>query len=288
MPDTPMGIKGILGLPCTPSVNIDDGESTAAPSTLSGGPDTISDNDLDCSDPHAPADVPPWDWWEQHAQSVTVSADESVAAAAQVQVGLASADMTGCDFAPAMPVRKDRRKRHRVELSDRAPPLYNALVARPVGKAELEREQEARDARDREWNRLRERQVWDESVVWEWDDLAAYAKAKNKVINFGYLFGICVEKGSELLKGDKNRKYKYRVVFQGNRVVNQDYEAATFEDMGSSPATLESSRACDLYGCAPGHDIEMADAEQAYVQALLTGIETWICLPPEARIGDKF
>ena len=27
----------------------------------------------------------------------------------------------------------------------------------------------------------------------------------------------------------------------------------------------------------------MADAEQAYVQALLTGTETWVCLPPEAR-----
>ena len=43
-----------------------------------------------------------------------------------------------------------------------------------------------------------------------------------------------------------------------------------------------------MYGCAPGHDIEMADAEQAYVQAELRGIETWICLPPEARVGDKW
>ena len=84
------------------------------------------------------------------------------------------------------------------------------------------------------------------------------------------------------------RKYKYRVVFQGNRVVNQDYEAAVFEDLGSSPATLESSRACDMYGCAPGNDCEMADAEQAYVQALLTGTETWVCLPPEARVGKAW
>ena len=32
----------------------------------------------------------------------------------------------------------------------------------------------------------------------------------------------------------------------------------------------------------------MADAEQAYVQALLTGTETWVCLPPEARVGKAW
>ena len=107
-------------------------------------------------------------------------------------------------------------------------------------------------------------------------------------MHFDYLFGLCVEKGSELPAGHPNRKFKYRVVFQGNAVVNQDWQAATFDDLGSSPGTLESSRACDLYGCAPGHEIQMADAEQAYVQALLEGKETWICLPPEARTGPQW
>ena len=105
----------------------------------------------------------------------------------------------------------------------------------------------------------------------------------NKEVNLAYLFGICVEKGSELPDNDPNKKYKYRVVFQGNRVVNQDWEAATFEDLGSSPATMESSRACDMFGCAPGHDIEMADAEQAYIQAELKGMPTWVCLPSDER-----
>ena len=31
----------------------------------------------------------------------------------------------------------------------------------------------------------------------------------------------------------------------------------------------------------PGHDIEMADAEQAYVQAPLRGTETWVALPDD-------
>ena len=118
--------------------------------------------------------------------------------------------------------------------------------------------------------------MWDESVIREWRDVAKEAQRTGKKIHIAYLFGICVLKGSELPPGHENRKYKYRVVFQGNRVVDEEWQAAQFEDLGSSPATLESSRACDLYGCSPDHDIEMADAEQAYVQAELKGVETWI------------
>ena len=102
----------------------------------------------------------------------------------------------------------------------------------------------------------------------------------------GRLFGICVEKGSELPETDPRRKYKYRVVFQGNRVVNQSWEAAIFQDLGSSPASMESGKAVDAYGCFQGHSCQQADAEQAYVQAELRGNKTWIALPPEAWPGS--
>eukprot|EP00974_Lingulodinium_polyedra_P012001 1158757-Lingulodinium_polyedra.AAC.1 len=59
----------------------------------------------------------------------------------------------------------------------------------------------------------------------------------------GYLFGICVDKNSE--QEAANRKYKYRVVFQGNPVVDQNYDAVVFRDLGSAPAILEGSRAAD-------------------------------------------
>ena len=96
------------------------------------------------------------------------------------------------------------------------------------------------------------------------------------------LFGIMVEKGSELQKGDPRRKYKYRVVFQGNRVINQNWEAALFQDMGSSPATMEASKIADLWSCIEGHSMQQADAVQAYIQAELKGTATWVSLPPEA------
>ena len=102
-----------------------------------------------------------------------------------------------------------------------------------------------------------------------------------KDVHLGRLFGIMVEKGSELNEDDPLRKYKYSVVFQGNRVIDQDWQAAIFQDLGSSPAGMEASKATDAYGCFPGHDIEQADATQAYVQAFLEGKETWVEMPQE-------
>jgi hypothetical protein len=113
--------------------------------------------------------------------------------------------------------------------------------------------------------------------------VAAEAIKARREVHFGWLFGICGEKNSELPDNDPLRKMKGRVVFQGNRVVNQSWETALFNDMRSSPATMEGSRAADLYGCAPGHHIMQADAPQAYCQTELLGTETWVCLPPEAR-----
>ena len=64
---------------------------------------------------------------------------------------------------------------------------------------------------------------------------------------------------------------------------DQNYNYAIFQDLGISLATLQAAKAVDLFCCAPGHAIEIADAEQAYIQAEMKGDPTWICLPPEAR-----
>ena len=88
-------------------------------------------------------------------------------------------------------------------------------------------------------------------------------------------------KGSELPDGDERNKYKYRVVFQGNRVVDQNMDEAQFQDLGSAPATVEASRLCILKGLLPGNKFEQADAMQAYIQAELGGTETWVEIPEE-------
>ena len=50
-------------------------------------------------------------------------------------------------------------------------------------------------------------------------------------MHVGRIFDICVEKGSELPLGDPARKYKGRVVFQGNQVKDENWEVAMFQDL---------------------------------------------------------
>ena len=71
-------------------------------------------------------------------------------------------------------------------------------VARPVSKLELEASPKAVKARDDEWRKLREKDVWDESVVMEWNDARKIASSKGQTIHLARLFGICVGKGSEI------------------------------------------------------------------------------------------
>ena len=89
-------------------------------------------------------------------------------------------------------------------------------------------------------------------------------------------------KGSELPDDDPRQKFKYRVVFQGNAVVDENWEDAVFADAGAAPAMMEAARMIDMLGCNDGWTVEQADAEQAYVQSTLKGTETWVEIPQEA------
>ncbi len=45
---------------------------------------------------------------------------------------------------------------------------------------------------------------------------------------------------------------------------------------------METGKIADAYGCFPGHSVEQADAEQAYVQADIQGTGAWVYLPDNA------
>ena len=103
----------------------------------------------------------------------------------------------------------------------------NLCVARPVGKAEIEKTPAAKAATKKEWDRLRSKYVWDEDHPREWDDVRAEARRGGVYSTSRISFlGICVEKSFEL--AEHLRKYKGRVVFQGNQVYDQNYNYAIF------------------------------------------------------------
>lgn len=194
---------------------------------------------------------------------------------------------------------RDLTKRSRLIEANNDPPIHrekhghlkwfflSACVARPVSRKEAAGNQKAVEDSGKEWTRLIDKDAWDYSVIREWGEIVHTARRKQQV-HLGRIFGIMVEKGSELPKDDPARKFKYRVCFQGSNVVDQNWEAALFQDLGSSPAGMEASKAADCYGSFAGNDVEQSDAEQAYVQAFLEGVETWISLPDECINSPKY
>merc|ERR1712113_553226 len=104
-------------------------------------------------------------------------------------------------------------------------------------------------------------------------------KMKGTTFHIGRLFAILVEKNAELPEGHADRKFKGRVEFDGSDVRDQNREVALFQELSSSPATMQASKAADTYGLFEGHGIQQADAKQAYTQSKLGGVPTWVFLP---------
>ena len=175
------------------------------------------------------------------------------------------------------------RSGHREKNYRNTAVFSQAFVARNVSLKERREVPKAQAAMKKEWDNLREKGCWDENNPRDWYHVRKEAKEQGKTVHIGRLVPLCVEKNSELAPDDPSRKYKGRVVFQGNMVKDQDYENAEFENLGSSPATMESSKSADAYGCIKSNMIQIADAEQAYIQADMKGKDTWILIPEEDR-----
>ena len=200
------------------------------------------------------------------------------------------------DFQIAMPLVPNAAdvhvaREHRPK--DVCPLLSGACVARPVNRTERLSTPAAMQAMDKEWNRLRSVKhqsgvgVWDETRVREKSEVVREARRLNTLYHFARIFDICVEKNAELPEGHPDRKFKGRAVLQGDQVRDQNWEAAIFQDLGSSPAAVEASRAADAYGLLSGNVIQVADADQAYTQSYLEGpTQTFVSLPKERWPDD--
>ncbi len=161
------------------------------------------------------------------------------------------------------------------------PEWRNAMVARPVGKSEIRAQPEARKACKAEWDRLRKIRTWEEDKVREWSKVRKEARQRSQKVHILRIVCICVEKGAELKKDDKARKYKGRCVCLGNDVRDEYGAAALFAELSSAPVSLEAGKVGDMLGCQFEWDIQQSDATQAYTQSLLHGTPTWVRLPRE-------
>ena len=161
---------------------------------------------------------------------------------------------------------------------------YVAMVARTVDKKERDATPVAYQAVKKEWDKLRawkDPPCWDEGHPRELKHVRDEALRTNQTYHFGRIFDICVEKGSKLPEGDPARKFKGRAVFQGNRVLDENWEQAMFGEFGASPASMQAVKVCDIVGLFPGFGAEQADGSQADTQIILRGARTWVELHRE-------
>ena len=165
-------------------------------------------------------------------------------------------------------------------------PLLNACIARLLKPAEVKLNKKAMQAVLDEAKSLQEIVTWDISTVREFNEITEEYRKADKKAHFGRVFPICSEKNSELAPDDPQRTFKGRICFQGNGVKDEKGEWAIFAEMSSCPATMEGSRACDMYGLVEGNTCEQSDAKRAYVQTTLGGIETWVELPDILRPAE--
>ena len=115
---------------------------------------------------------------------------------------------------------------------------------------------------------------WEVDTVCEHDEIRNRATKSGKTVHFGRVFPIVVEKGSEL--SADQRKYKGRVVFQGNNVRDQENNIAVLSELQSSACLMVAGKLMDVTGSQSDNDIQQSDAQQAYTQATLGGNDTWI------------
>ena len=149
----------------------------------------------------------------------------------------------------------------------------------------------ARPALEKEWNALEKIRCWDLDSVEEYDAVRNNATRDGRTVHFGRVFALSTLKGSELPEGDPGRRYKGRVVFQGNNVTDQGSNNASFMEMSSSASLMIAGKFLDSIAMMEGNSGMQADGQQAYAQSELGVRETWIFLPkdrwPPSWVGRK-
>ena len=168
--------------------------------------------------------------------------------------------------------------------------VFQLYVAKDIPRREWMANEEARQAVNKEWARLKAKRTWlepnsIEEVVYL-ADIIRRSKESGKKVHIGRLFDICVLKGPELADGDPNKKHKGRVVFGGNNVRDEYGLAAMFPEQGSGASYAAASKLLDAVACLPGDNGQQSDAPAAYTQSDMYEqdiegheVETYVELP---------
>ena len=159
------------------------------------------------------------------------------------------------------------------------------MVHTPVSIKKALEMPKAKEALEKEWNKLEKLPAWLKDKVMAKAQVIANARKNGSKVHFGTLMDLCFEKHSQL--AEALRVYKGRVVFRGDQVKDEEGFFAIFSDEGSSASHMATAKFLDAVARMPNCAGEDADATSAYTQVILADmpdhIDTWISLPPHRR-----
>eukprot|EP00435_Cladocopium_sp_Y103_P037876 s1657_g10.t1 len=98
---------------------------------------------------------------------------------------------------PTMPCTVNSGHEHRQKIVPEGlrGKMFNAMVSRPVGRAEIESNPKAKESMLKEWQGLRGQGVFDFTMVREYDDVV---EKNGQEVHMARVHGICVEKNYQL------------------------------------------------------------------------------------------
>ena len=135
---------------------------------------------------------------------------------------------------------------------------------------------DAKAAVDKEWKKLETIPAWQLEKVKSKKEVILEAQ-RDKKVRFATLMDVCHLKNAEL--EPKLQKYKDRVVFRGDIVIDDSGAHAAFTEQGSSASHMTPPKVMDLIARLPDCDGRVADAISAYTQVTLEDTSRLLKIP---------
>ena len=154
----------------------------------------------------------------------------------------------------------------------------SALSTRNLSRREWQAEPKALEAIAQEAEGLRRNGTWDDSTAMPLHDLRSNARAQGRKLRVAELMTLCGVKHAEL--APEFQKFKGRIVYRGDRVLDEFSNFVFFEETSTTPTGLIALNTSLCWGCLPGHSVSCSHAVQAYLQSELKE-ETYVILPKE-------
>ena len=139
-------------------------------------------------------------------------------------------------------------------------------------------EPKALEAISQEAEGLRRNGTWDDTTAVPLHELRSQARSQGRKLRVAELMTLCGVKHAEL--APELQKFKGRIVYRGDRVLDEFNNLVFFEETSTTPTGLIALNTSLFWDCLPGDSVSCSDAIQAYLQSELKE-ETYVILPKE-------